>query len=176
MVAAPLDRHPDRSASGCSGGAGPRPEYDPACRSLTERERAEAAEPAALGEEISAQTVKRKRQPLRGRQCCRSGGPPPCPHASLLGRADPRVVAMRQAIPESAPASTRTIEYACWRTGRILAAEHGEDVVEMPSRATSYQLLAKLSGGIHVTGSVRTRRSLDDQPEVRSVMSRLPPL
>ncbi|WP_422399143.1 hypothetical protein [Streptomyces netropsis] len=88
------------------------------------------------------------------------------PHASLLGRADPRVAAaMRQAIAESVPASTRTIEYARWRTGRILAAEHGEGLVEMPSRATFYRLFGKLSGGVHVTGSARTRRSLADQPE-----------
>ncbi len=40
----------------------PQPEYDPAQRSLAERERAEAAKPAARGEEVSARTVKRKRQ------------------------------------------------------------------------------------------------------------------
>ncbi|MFJ2517269.1 transposase family protein [Streptomyces griseoviridis] len=62
-------------------------------------------------------------------------------------------------------ASTRTIEYARWRTAQILAAEHGKDVVEVPSRATFYRLFAKLSGGVHVTGSARTRRSLADQPE-----------
>ncbi|MGK5631561.1 hypothetical protein [Streptomyces sp. URMC 123] len=72
---------------------------------------------------------------------------------------------MRQVVAESVPASTRTIEYARWRTGRILTAEHGEDVVEMPSRATFYRLFAKLSGGVSVTGSARTRQSLANQPE-----------
>ncbi|MFG3532264.1 integrase [Streptomyces sp. NPDC047917] len=147
-------------------GTRPRPEYDPAVRSLAERERSKAAELAALGEEISARTVKRKRQRYE------AGGVEAvvdhrlAPHASLLGRADPSVVsAIRQAIAESVDASTRTIEYARWRTEQILAAEHGKDVVEMPSRATFYRLFAKLSGGVHVTGSARTRRSLADQPE-----------
>ncbi|MFI7368236.1 integrase [Streptomyces sp. NPDC050149] len=35
----------------------------------------------------------------------------------------------------------------------------------MPSRATFYRLFDKLSHGVHVTGSARTRRSLADQPE-----------
>ncbi|ARP69148.1 integrase [Streptomyces pluripotens] len=147
-------------------GALPRPEYDPARRSLAERERAKAAELASRGEEVSARTVKRKRQRYEAGGVAAVADRRLAPHASLLGRADPRVVAaMRQAIAESVPASTRTIEYARWRTGRILAAEHGEDVVEMPSRATFYRLFAKLSGGIPVTGSARTRQSLANQPE-----------
>ncbi|MFF1418377.1 hypothetical protein [Streptomyces sp. NPDC058280] len=43
-------------------GARVKSECDPACRSLAERERAKAAELAALGEEVTARTVKRKRQ------------------------------------------------------------------------------------------------------------------
>ncbi|WP_443048412.1 integrase [Streptomyces sp. NBC_00053] len=146
-------------------GARPRPEYDPAVRSLAERERAKAAELAAMGEEISARTVKRKRQRYE------AGGVEAvvdrrlAPHASLLGQADPRLVAaIRQVIAESVDASTRTIEYARWRTEQILATEHGKDTVEMPSRATFYRLFGKLSRGVHVTGSARTRRSLADQP------------
>ncbi|MFD9865036.1 integrase [Streptomyces alboflavus] len=147
-------------------GALPRPEYDPARWSLAERERAKAAELAARGEDVSARTIKRKRQRYEAGGVAAVADRRLAPHASLLGRADPRVVAaMRQAIVESVPASTRTIEYARWRTGRILAAEHGEDVVEIPSRATFYRLFAKLSGGIPVTGSARTRQSLANQPE-----------
>ncbi|WP_374118564.1 integrase [Streptomyces sp. 8L] len=147
-------------------GALPRPEYDPARRSLAERERAKAAELVGQGEEVSARTVKRKRQRYEAGGVAAVVDRRLAPHASLLGRADPRVVtAIRQAIAESVPASTRTIEYARWRTGRILAAEHGEDVVELPSRATFYRLFAKLSGGVPVTGSARTRQSLANQPE-----------
>jgi hypothetical protein len=44
--------------------AGVRPwaEYDPALRSPAEGERAKAAERAALGEQVTARTVKRRRQ------------------------------------------------------------------------------------------------------------------
>ncbi|MGW7048296.1 hypothetical protein ACWGDT_37615 [Streptomyces avermitilis] len=83
-------------------GTSPRPEYDPACRSLEERERTKAAELAALGEEISARTVKRKRQRYEAGGVAAVVDHRLAPHASLLGRADPRVVAaMRQAIAES---------------------------------------------------------------------------
>jgi hypothetical protein len=147
-------------------GSRPRPEYDPGGHSLAERERAKAAELTALGETISARTVKRKRQRYEAGGVQAIVDHRLAPHASLLGQADPRVVAaVRQAISESIPASTRTIEHARWRTERILAAEHGQGVVAMPSRATFYRLFDKLSRGVHVTGSARTRRSLADQPE-----------
>ncbi|OPC76775.1 integrase [Embleya scabrispora] len=148
-------------------GTRPRPEYDPVGRrSLAERERAKAAELVALGEEITARTVKRKRQRYEAGGVQAVVDHRLAPHASLLGRADPRVVeAIRRAIAESVPASTRTIEYARWRTERILIAEHGGDAVRMPSRATFYRLFDKLSHGVHVTGSARTRRSLADRPE-----------
>ena len=147
-------------------GVRPRPEYDPSCRSLAERERAKAVELVALGEEVSPRTVKRMRQRYE------SGGVEALadhrlvPHTTVAGKVDQRVVeAVRQAIAESVNASTRTIEHARWRTERILAAEHGEGVVAMPARTTFYRLFGKLSGGVHVTGSARTRRSLADQPE-----------
>jgi hypothetical protein len=52
----------------------------------------------------------------------------------------------------------------CW-AGQILAADKAGVPVEMPLRATFYRIFEKLSHGIHVTGSARTRRSLADQPE-----------
>lgn len=120
---------------------------------------------AALGEEVTAWTVKRKRQRYEAGGIAAVVDGRLAPHASLLGRADPRVVAaIRQTIGESVPASTRTIEYARWRTEQILAADD-DAVVEMPSRATFYRLFERLSHGVHVTGSARTRRSLADQPE-----------
>ncbi|WP_405693375.1 TnsA-like heteromeric transposase endonuclease subunit [Streptomyces coelicoflavus] len=140
-------------------GARVKSEYDPACRSLAERERAKAAELTALGEEVTARTVKRKRQQYEAGGIAAVVDHRLAPHASLLGWADPQVVAaIRQAIGESVPASTRTIEYARWRTERILEAEHGLGAVTMPSRATFYRLFDKLSHGVHVTGSARTRR------------------
>ncbi|WP_435792392.1 integrase [Actinacidiphila glaucinigra] len=147
-------------------GARPRPEYDPSRHSLAERERVKAAELAELGEKVTARTVKRKRQRYEAGGIAAVVDGRLAPHASLLGRADPRVVtAIRQAIGECVPASTRTIEHARWRTEQILAADKAGVPVEMPSRATFYRIFEKLSHGIHVTGSARTRRSLADQPE-----------
>lgn len=124
----------------------PRPEYDPARHSLAERERAKAAELAALGEEVTARTVKRKRYESGGIVAVVDGRL--APHASLLGRSDPHVVAaIRQAIGEGVPASSRTIEYARWRTEQILNAGKDGALVEMPSRATFYRLFEKLSRG-----------------------------
>ncbi|WP_246144331.1 hypothetical protein [Actinacidiphila oryziradicis] len=147
-------------------GARLRSEYNPALHSLAERERAKAAELVALGEEVTARTVKRKRQRYEAGGIAAVVDGRLAPHASLLGRADPRVVAaIRQAISESVLASTRTIEHARWRTEQILAAGTDGVPVEMPSRATFYRIFEKLSHGVHVTGSARTRRSLADQPE-----------
>jgi transposase InsO family protein len=47
---------------------------------------------------------------------------------------------------------------------QILAGQHGEDAVPMPSRAAFYRLFARVSKGRHTTGSARTRRSLANRP------------
>jgi putative transposase len=147
-------------------GTPPRPAYDPAVRSLAERERAKAAELAAAGQAgVSVGTVRRKRlryqtKGLNGlvdgradRQ--RDGG----------GRVDARVVAaLEQAIAEATDASSRTVGWFRWRTEQLLAHQHGVQTVEMPSRAGFYRLFAKLSKGRHTTGSARTRRSLAGRP------------
>ncbi|MFD3456058.1 transposase family protein [Streptomyces sp. NPDC058691] len=147
-------------------GVRPKPKYDPSRRSLAERERAKAAELAALGEKVTARRVKRMRQRYEAGGVEALADHRLVPHATVTGRADPRVVAaVRQAVAESTRASTRTVEHARWRTEQILAAEHGEGVVTMPSRATFYRLFGKLSSGVDVTGSARTRRSLADRPE-----------
>ncbi|WP_324608485.1 Mu transposase C-terminal domain-containing protein [Streptomyces sp. NRRL F-2799] len=67
------------------------------------------------------------------------------------------VEAMRQAIKEGEDNSTRTGTYIIWRTGEILK-EAGESV-ELPSQATLYRLLGKLSQGNPVSATARNRRS-----------------
>ena len=103
-------------------GARPRPQYDPGRSSLTERERAKAAELSAAGRPVPASTVKHRRQRweahglagLVDRRLARRMRP--------AGRADERVVAaMRQAIGETAGASSRTAGFVIWRTREILA-------------------------------------------------------
>ena len=103
-------------------GTRPRPPYDPERTSLTERERAKAAELSAAGRPVPASTVKHRRQRweahglagLVDRRAARRMRP--------AGRVDERVAdAMRQAIGEAAGASSRTAGFVIWRTREVLA-------------------------------------------------------
>jgi len=146
-------------------GAGPRLGYDPALRSVAERERAKAVELAAQGRSVSVRTLKRKRQQYEARGLAGlvdRRGTRRCPPE---GRSDPRVLeALSEAIGEATDQSTRTIEHLRWRTGQILAGKHGDGTVPMPSRATFYRLAGRAGAGRHVTGSAQTRRSLANRP------------
>jgi transposase InsO family protein len=151
--------HPDAPA-----GARPKPEYDPERTSLTERERAKAAELSAAGRPVPASTVKHRRQRweanglvgLVDRRAARRTRP--------AGRADERVAeAMRQAIGETREASSRTTGHVIWRTKEILAGAGYDGPV--PSDRTFYRLFGTLSHGRHVTGSASTRRSLAGRPK-----------
>jgi transposase InsO family protein len=145
-------------------GTRPRPEYDPERTSLTERERAKAAELSASGRPVPASTVKHRRQRweahglagLVDRRSARRTRP--------AGRAHDRAVdAMRQAIGEAEQASSRTTGFIIWRAREILA-EAGYDG-PVPSDRTFYRLFGTLSHGRHVTGSASTRRSLAGRPK-----------
>jgi transposase InsO family protein len=145
-------------------GAWPRPQYDPERTSLTEREKAKAAELSAAGRTVPASTVKHRRQRweahglagLVDRRAARRMRP--------AGRADEQVVdAMRQAIGEATGVSSRTAGFIIWRTREILAEADYDGPV--PSERTFYRLFGTLSHGRHVTGSASTRRSLAGRPE-----------
>jgi len=145
-------------------GTRPRPQYDPERTSLTEREKAKAAELSAAGRPVPASTVKHRRQRweahglpgLVDRRLSRRMRP--------AGRADERVVAaMRRAISETVRASSRTAGFVIWRAREILA-EAGYDGA-VPSDRTFYRLFGTLSHGRQVTGSASTRRSLAGRPE-----------
>jgi hypothetical protein len=144
-------------------GTRPRPQYDPEHTSLTEREKAKAAELSAAGKPVPASTVKHRRQRwaayglpgLADRRLARRKRP--------AGRADEEVVAaMRQAIGETASASSRTAGFVIWRARQILA-DAGYDG-PVPSDRTFYRLFGTLSHGRQVTGSASTRRSLAGRP------------
>ncbi len=151
--------HPDAPA-----GSRPRPQYDPGRTSLTERERAKAAELSAAGRPVPASTVKHRRQRweahgLAGLVDCRSAR-----RMRPAGRADVRVVdAMRQAIGEATEASSRTTGFIIWRAREILAEAGYYGPV--PSDRTFYRLFGTLAHGRHVTGSASTRRSLAGRPK-----------
>jgi len=147
------------------GGVPPRLGYDPAMRSLVQREQAKATELAAQGRGVSIRTLQRKRQRYEAQGLAGLIDWRVDRHRSLHGRADARVAdALRQAIEEATDRSTRTVAYLQWRVGQILTAQHGAGVVEMPSRATFYRLFDRVKAGRHTTGSARTRQSLGNRP------------
>ena len=145
-------------------GARPRREYDPERTSLTERERAKAAELSAAGRPVPASTVKHRRQRREARGLAGLVDRRSARRARPAGRADDRVVdALRQAIGEAEQASSRTTGFIIWRAKEILG-EAGYDG-PVPSDQTFYRLFGTLSHGRHVTGSASTRRSLAGQPK-----------
>ena len=144
--------------------ARPKPQYDPAVRSLSARERAKVAELAAAGCQVPLSTFRHRRQRWEARGLAGLVDRRVARRADPAGRADPVVVtAMRQAIEEAGDDSSRTAGYVIWRAGEILAGAGSQ--VAMPSRATSYRLFGVLSRGKHTTGSASARRSLAGRPE-----------
>jgi hypothetical protein len=74
-------------------------------RSPAERERAKAAELVALGEEVTARTVKRKRQQYESGGIAAVVDHRRAPHTSLVGRPDPRVEKAPRSQHKSEPAA-----------------------------------------------------------------------
>ena len=152
---------PPEAASGTK----PRPEYDPAVRTLRQRELAKVVELGRLDHDVAFSTLQRMRlgyetDGLLGLVDGRFARPP-----LPTGRVDDRVVeAVRQAVAEQTNRSTGTVGRLYRRVGQILAAEQ-LDASAMPSRATFYRLVERVSRGHHTFGSARTRRSLAKQPE-----------
>lgn len=154
--------------TGVAPGAGPdlgaRPEYDPAARTLAQREAAKAAELLAAGyKAASAGTVRRKRlrYQARGLEGLIDGRSEP----ARSDRVDERVVAvLSRIVGETVTQSTRSGRFLIWKTRQAVEAEYGAGVVPLPSEATFRRLLRSLSQGRHVTGSARTRRSMANQP------------
>jgi len=147
-------------------GATPRAEYDPRRQSLTRRERAKAAELVAAGHRVTASTVKHRRQRYQSEGVVGLVDHRVDKKTPAFGRVDARVVeAMRTAIGEATDASSRTASYLLWRTEQLLADAYGPGVVVLPSRRSLYRLFDKLTHGLHITGSARTRRSLANRPD-----------
>ena len=152
---------------GSPPGTGPRPEYDPARRSLRQRELAKHSELTRAGHRVGLSTLKRlraryERDGLWGvidHRAARRTAP--------AGYVDPRVVeATRQAIEQETGRSTGTVGRLRRRVEQILAeTTEAGDRPEMPPERTFYRLAGRLASGRHTFGSARTRRSLANQPE-----------
>jgi transposase InsO family protein len=145
-------------------GSRPRPEYDPERTTLTGREKAKAAELAAAGRQVTASTVKHRRQRWEAHGLAGLVDHRAARRMRPAGRtADQVVEAMRQAIGEAGKASSKTTGFIIWRAKEILAGAGYDGAV--PSDRTFYRLFGTLAHGRHVTGSASTRRSLAGRPE-----------
>ena len=146
--------------------ARPRPGFDPAARSLRQREMAKVAELGALGHEVPLSTFQRLRRSyeiegLWGLVDARTRR-----WLATAGTVDERIVgAVRRALAEQTHQSTGTVGRLRRRVEKILVAEYGDNAPTMPSRATFYRLVERVSHGKHSFGSARTRRSLAKQPD-----------
>jgi putative transposase len=167
-----LDSHLAEVVSGQPADAGPdavpRPEYDPAATPLRQREIAKAAELRLAGQDVPLRTLQRLRRSYETDGVWGLVDHRFARQSSVSGRVDERVVdAVRQAVAEETDRSTGTVDRLRRRTAQILAAEHGmaDPSLVMPSRATFYRLVARVSSGRHTFGSARTRRSLARRPD-----------
>ena len=142
-------------------GAQPRPEYDPATTTLTEREAVKASELSVSPDTIRWRRRRYQRNGVLGMVDGRLA-----PRKPATGQVDPRVAeTLRTLMRQAASDSTHTAGYFYVRLGAVLREQYGPGVVKLPSRATFYRLFAKLEAGGHTTGSARTRRSLANRPE-----------
>ncbi|MFJ2217778.1 hypothetical protein ACIQVO_36850 [Streptomyces sp. NPDC101062] len=148
------------------GRAPVKAEYDPAVRSLRQRELAKLAELREAGEERGLSTLRRmrsrfEREGVAGLVDGRKRKP-----VTGTSRADPRVVeAIEKIVSSRAAEATVSAQVLRRKVERLLAAEHGTRTVSMPSRATFHCLLEAVSTGQHLLGSARTRCLLGKQPK-----------
>jgi putative transposase len=143
-----------------------RAQYDPAARSLRQRELAKVEELSAAGQPTSLALVQRMRGRFEREGVLGLVDPRLRKAPDSTGRVDPRVVeALRAVADAQTERSTVSAQVLRRRMERALEAEHGAGAVAMPSRTTFYRLLAAVTAGRHTLGSARTRQSLAKQPE-----------
>jgi hypothetical protein len=142
-------------------GTAPRHEYDPATRTVVQRDEAKAAE---LG--VGVRTIQRMRaryaqQGLWGlvdQRAVRTW--------EGTGRADARLVAaVREVIDAETHTSTGTRSRLIRRVVKTVEATYGPGVVPLPGKTTLYKLVDVLSVGRHTFGSAVTRRQTDNRPD-----------
>ncbi|WP_246239799.1 integrase [Acrocarpospora corrugata] len=146
---------------GAEPGVVPRPEYDPATRTVNERATAKANE---LGVTSRTVFIRRRRYIEQGlwglvdRRMAREW--------QATGRVDARVVqAVRDALEGETQASTGTRSKLIWKVTKALERDYGPGVVPLPGKTTFYRVIDVLSTGRHSFGSAVTRRQLANRPD-----------
>ena len=150
-----------------ASGSVPRPEFDPALRSLRQREIAKHAELQAAGHEMTLITLQRQRRRYEDKGLWGVVDGRYRARRPVLGRVDERVVAVvRRLLDEETDMSTGTVSRLRRRVEKALVAEYGSTgAPAVPAQATFYRLVNRLTEGRHTFGSARTRRSLAKQPD-----------
>ena len=143
----------------------PRPDFDPAQRSLAQREAAKAAELTMAGQATSVTTVRRMRARYRKDGLWGLIDQRATRQRSALGRADERVVtAIVRALEEQRERSTGTLSRLRRVVGWILDDTHGEGVVAVPPVATFNRLVHALADGKGLLGTAAQRRRHVSRP------------
>lgn len=145
----------------------PRPDYDPATTTLTERCAAKARELTALGWRASPRTIDRMRQRLRTRGDPRdlTDGRTRRP-VSPTGRTDPRVVeVIRHAIAAEILDSTGTQDRFRWRVQQIVAERYPDDPPPVPRKSTFNKLVRRMTSGSYTFDAAVTRRNMNNRPK-----------
>ena len=146
-------------------GATPRPDYDPATRTLSQRENAKAAELAAAGRPVAVRTLQRLRARYAQQGLWGLVDQRVVREWEATGRVDERVVsAVREALAAETEASTGTRSRLIRRVNKALEDTHGSGVVPIPGKTTFYKLIDTLSTGRHSFGSAVTRRQTANRP------------
>ncbi|MFJ5820747.1 Mu transposase C-terminal domain-containing protein [Streptomyces microflavus] len=142
-------------------GTRPRPEYDPAERSLAERDAAKAHELGVSVRTVQSRRARYARQGLWGLVDQRV-----VREREATGQADARLIdVIRQAMDAETSASTGTRSRLIRRVIKMVEEVHGAGTVPLPSRSTFYRLVDALSTGRHTFGSAVTRRQMANRPE-----------
>jgi len=142
-------------------GATPRPEYDPATTTVSQRERVKASE---LGAGLRTIQIRRSRYSQQGlwglvdQRATRLG--------DATGRADARVVAaVRELVNAETDTSTGTRGRLIRRVVKKLEAEYGVGVVPLPGKTTFHKVIDAVATGRHTFGSAVTRRQTANRPQ-----------
>lgn len=168
-----LERHIVEAATGlppdAAEGTAPRPEYDPAWRTLNERIESKCTELTASGRPTAFRSLQRLRRNYereglwglvdgRSTKAVRLVGP--------SSQVDPRVIeVLAEVMTGRTELSSGTSKALILRAIGLLYERFGDDIEPLPSLATFYRLVKVLSQGADPTGPALARRQRALKPE-----------
>lgn len=147
-------------------GTRPRPAFDPVQKTLRQRELAKHDELTTGGENLPFRSFQRLRAGYQQRGITALVDQRLIRRTPVAGRVDPRVVeALLRILEENTGRSSGTMDRLFRDVKKRAAAESGDEPILFPSLSTFRRLVTRMREGRHATGSARTRRTLDQQPD-----------